>query len=148
MRRNAIAPQFVTFIPDKLAEGILYVSEQHATAIHKCCCGCGTEVVTPLSPADWQLYKERGTVTLYPSIGNWNLPCHSHYWIRRNRVDWAPSMTAEQIRRVQLRDRRDKQRWVAKMNSERRRKDVASIDNLRPWLVRRLWQWLLNRFGR
>ena len=26
---------------------------------------------------------------LYPSIGNWQFPCRSHYWIRRNRIIWA-----------------------------------------------------------
>jgi hypothetical protein len=40
--------QFVGYIPDKIEEGVLYVSIQYCTAIHKCVCGCGNEVVTPL----------------------------------------------------------------------------------------------------
>ncbi|WP_373282870.1 DUF6527 family protein [Leeia aquatica] len=37
-----------------------------------CCCGCGEKVITPLNPAKWHLLKEGGTVSLSPSIGNWN----------------------------------------------------------------------------
>ena len=32
---------------------------------------------------------DNGTVSLRPSIGNWQLPCRSHYFIVRNRVVWA-----------------------------------------------------------
>ncbi|WP_318271273.1 hypothetical protein [Sphingobacterium cellulitidis] len=49
---NAILLQhkFVEFMPEKVEEGVLYVSIEYCTAIHKCVCGCGHEVVTPLSP--------------------------------------------------------------------------------------------------
>ena len=47
--------KFVEFIPEKVEEGVLYVSIEYCTAIHKCVCGCGNEVVTPLSPTDWKL---------------------------------------------------------------------------------------------
>lgn len=117
MKQTTITPQFVEFIPDKLQEGILYISERYGTVVHKCCCGCGEEVVTPLTSADWQLRKEGGNVTLFPSIGNWNFHCQSHYWIRRNRVEWARSMTKQQIHRVQERDRQDKERYVAQVNA-------------------------------
>ena len=50
-----IAHRFVEFIPDQIEEGILYISIEYCTAIHKCICGCGNEVVTPLSPTDWEL---------------------------------------------------------------------------------------------
>ena len=42
--------KFVDKIPEEIEEGILYVSIPYETAIHKCCCGCGSEVVTPISP--------------------------------------------------------------------------------------------------
>ncbi len=41
--------EFVEFIPDVIEEGKIFVSIKYATAVHKCCCGCGKEVVTPLS---------------------------------------------------------------------------------------------------
>lgn len=42
--------RFAEFLPDQIEPGILYVSMQYATASHKCCCGCGQDVVTPISP--------------------------------------------------------------------------------------------------
>ena len=78
--------KFVEFIPDNLEEGVIYVSLQYTTAIHKCVCGCGNEVVTPLSPNDWQLTFNGESISLSPSIGNWNFKCQSHYWIVNNKV--------------------------------------------------------------
>jgi hypothetical protein len=79
--------QFVEVIPDKINEGVLYISIQYCTAIHKCVCGCGNEVVTPLSPSDWKLTFNGETVSLSPSIGNWNFPCRSHYYITNSEID-------------------------------------------------------------
>ncbi|MHB8697625.1 MAG: DUF6527 family protein [Sulfuricaulis sp.] len=72
--------------------------------------------MTPLSPADWQIRKDGDLVTLYPSIGNWNYPCHSHYWIRRNRIQWAAPLTSRDIARVQQKDIADKVRYIDKIN--------------------------------
>jgi hypothetical protein len=119
MKVTRITPQFVEFVPEQLDEGVLYISEVHGTAIHKCCCGCGEEVVTPLTPVDWQLRKQGDTVGLIPSIGNWNYPCRSHYWIRKNRVEWAPSMSDEAIRRGRAYERLEKQRYIAYRNAQR-----------------------------
>src|SRR5260370_37386549 len=73
--------EFVEFIPDSehMEEQTLYVSMQFATVIHKCCCGCGKEVITPLSPTDWKLIFYGKTISLDPSIGNWSFECHLHY---------------------------------------------------------------------
>jgi len=84
-----LSHRFVDFIPEKVDEGVLYVSLTYGTVIHRCCCGCGREVVTPLSPADWKLIFDGETISLTPSIGNWNFPCRSHYWIRNNRAEWV-----------------------------------------------------------
>lgn len=83
--------EFVQFVPCKssLDEGVLYVSVEFATAIHLCACGCGNEVVTPLSPCDWCLVFDGRAVSLMPSIGNWRLECESHYWIRGGAVIWV-----------------------------------------------------------
>src|SRR4051794_26363249 len=78
--------EFVEFIPDKLQTDTLYVSVSHRTAIHKCLCGCGVEVVTPISPTDWRITFDGETVSLFPSIGNWSYPCRSHYWIKKGKV--------------------------------------------------------------
>ena len=53
------------------------MSIPYATAVHLCACGCGNKVVTPFSPAEWQLTYDGDTVSLSPSIGNWQFPCKS-----------------------------------------------------------------------
>lgn len=97
MRRTTCTHAFVAFIPEQLEEGVVYVSIPYATAVHKCFCGCGREVVTPISPVHWELTFDGKTVSLDPSIGSWALPCQSHYFIRRNRVFWARRWSKEQI---------------------------------------------------
>jgi hypothetical protein len=96
-RATILKHEFVEFIPDDLQENTVYVSVSFATAVHKCFCGCGNEVVTPLSPTDWQLTYDGQSISLYPSIGNWNFKCRSHYWIERNKVKWARSWTQKEI---------------------------------------------------
>lgn len=88
-RQRRIHHKIVKSVPDTLRTGVLYISVDYATAIHLCFCGCGREVVTPFTPNDWQMMFDGETVSLSPSIGNWSYPCHSHYWIRNNRVIWV-----------------------------------------------------------
>ena len=90
--------EFVESVLDELKERTLYVSIKFATVIHKCCCGCGRQVVTPLAPTRWKLTFDGKTISLHPSIGNWSMPCRSHYWIERNRVKWAKQWPEEQTR--------------------------------------------------
>lgn len=89
MRNFSIAHEFVEEIPEKLKAKVLYISIQYTTASHKCFCGCGKEVVTPISPADWRLVFDGKTVSLKPSIGNWSYKCRSHYWIKHSQVVWC-----------------------------------------------------------
>lgn len=99
--------KFVKNIPEKLAENTLFISIDYCTAIHKCFCGCGNEVVTPLSPSNWELIFDGETVSLFPSIGNWSLDCKSHYWIKKNKVVWAKKWSEEQISFSREVDRKD-----------------------------------------
>lgn len=119
MKSQSIAPVFVEFIPDQIEAGKLYISEKYATAIHRCCCGCGEEVVTPLRSAGWRLVKRGQSVSLYPSIGNWEYACQSHYFIRDNQIVWAGKMSSQQIARVQQRDHADTLRYIAQRNALR-----------------------------
>jgi uncharacterized protein DUF6527 len=109
MKRTAIKHEFVEFIPEILEEGMLYVSIPYATAVHKCCCDCGREVVTPLSPTDWELRFDGKTISLDPSIGSWALKCQSHYWIRHDRVVWARRWSRKEIEQGRARERREKE---------------------------------------
>lgn len=149
MKQSRITPRFVELIPTHLEDGVLYISEKHGIVIHKCCCGCGQEVVTPLSPAQWQVRRAGDKVTLSPSIGNWNFRCRSHYWIKQNHVEWAGSMTDRQIRLVQERDRRDLQKLTQQSNVRKfGHETVAGYQNQNnaKKANRGLWQRLLNWF--
>lgn len=99
-----LAYEFVEYIPEEIKERTLYISREYGTAVHKCCCGCGREVVTPLSPTGWQLNFDGQSVSLYPSVGSWGLPCQSHYFITENRVVWAPQWTKQQIAMGRVRE--------------------------------------------
>lgn len=112
MRSAEFSHRFVEFIPEVLEERTLYVSMKFATVIHKCACGCGKRVVTPLSPTDWKLLYDGRTISLTPSIGNWSFECRSHYWIRNNRASWAPSWSAEQVEAGRDQDRLSKEKYA------------------------------------
>ena len=96
--------QFVDLVPEGLAKGVLYVSIRYKTASHLCACDCGREVVTPLSPAFWKMTFDGETVSLSPSIGNWEFPCRAHYWITRDEVRWSGRFSREEIEEVTAKD--------------------------------------------
>lgn len=129
--------EFVSSIPDRLEEGVLYISLPYATAVHNCACGCRHEVVTPLSPTDWSMTFNGETVSLSPSIGNWSFPCRSHYWIEGGRVVWASTWSSTQIENGRTSDVRRKAAHY----------DVVEI-NAAKEQGRRGWRRLLGWFGR
>lgn len=146
-KATTLTHQFVEFIPDQLQEGKLYISLEYATVAHKCCCGCGKEVVTPLSPTDWKLIFDGQTVTLDPSIGNWSFPCQSHYWIRNNSVQWARRWSKDWIDAGRANDRSAKQQYfrgaapAPSMPPERPRE--SSIEKQGVW--KQLKDWCISR---
>jgi hypothetical protein len=106
IRYSRLDHRFVHDMPETLEPGILYVSMHYATVMHLCCCGCGREVVTPLSPAQWRLTFDGESVSLAPSVGSWEIPCRSHYVISHGRVVEAPSWSEEDVSHGQARDKR------------------------------------------
>ncbi len=113
MKHKSIAFEFVEHVPENMKDGVLYISTKYATAIHKCCCGCGSEVVTPLSPVGWSLTFDGDSVSLEPSIGNWNFPCRSHYWITRNKVRSAPQWSERKIEAGRATERAAMQKYFS-----------------------------------
>lgn len=89
--------KFVEFIPENIEKEVIYISIPYSTAVHKCCCGCGNKVVTPISPTDWKLIFDGKSISLHPSIGNWGFKCQSHYWIKNNKVEWAAKWNKDMI---------------------------------------------------
>lgn len=142
--------EFVQFIPEELQEGTVYISIRFATVAHLCACGCKTKVVTPLKPTDWKLTFDGKSISLDPSIGNWNFPCRSHYWIRNNRVRWDQDWSKDRIETNRDYERRSKREYfrnedgpdetVAHERPANLTLQGSQIPSKRSWL-RYLWPW-------
>lgn len=153
-RRASVTHEFVEFVPRDLQDGRVYVSIEYATAVHRCACGCGNKVVTPITPTDWKLSFDGETISLYPSIGNWSFPCRSHYWIRENRVEWASRWSRHEVEAGRDRERDRKYAFYEEpRRSEERRemreeaweqaREQASSEKFRDrlWsIARRAWR--------
>lgn len=87
---NELTPVFIEFVPEILENGKLYVSMEYESAIHLCPCGCNNKVVTPFGKGGWKLINNNGLISLNPSIGNWQWPCKTHYYINNNKIDYCP----------------------------------------------------------
>jgi hypothetical protein len=111
--RPTLEHRFVERIPRTLEPGVLYISMEYATAAHSCACGCGEEVMTPFTPTDWRMTFDGETVSLWPSVGNWQLACRSHYVVEKDNVIRAGDWTPQQIAAEQQRDKAAKTRYYA-----------------------------------
>jgi hypothetical protein len=131
---NTLALHRVKYMPPQLLDGVLYVSSEYAVAGHLCACGCGTKVITPLGPAEWTYSERNGCPTLYPSIGNWQLPCRSHYFIREGQIRWAGQWSDAQIAAGR------------RAEDEARQDYYHSIESGRTLWWRRLWNWARKVF--
>lgn len=126
--------QRVQYMPVELESGVLYVAEEFGAAAHLCPCGCGCKVRTPLGPTEWSLEETKSGPSLYPSIGNWQLPCKSHYWITQGEVIWSVEWTSEQIAAGR------------RAEEERRRDYYESLYRASGGILRKLWRWFINLF--
>lgn len=134
--------ELVEFIPEQLEDGILYISEPYKMAAHKCCCGCGEEVITPLNPTDWSVKFKDGRVSLHPSIGNWSFACRSHYWIRNGHIHWSYEMSKEEIQRGRDWDKQLKDKYFDDLNREHSKKNPPSFTGRIGQLFSAIKKWL------
>ncbi len=125
----------VQYVPRQPEPGILYVSEKYGAAVHLCACGCRAKVSTPLSQTGWKLVETPLGATLTPSVGNWQLPCRSHYWIRDGKILWSGDWSDAQISAGR------------RAEEERRREYFAARTPGRTRIFRRIWEWLVGFFG-
>jgi len=132
MRLERLRLERVEGMPARLEPGILYYSERYRTAAHLCACGCGMKVRTPIKPTFWQLWEERSGPSMKPSIGNWQQPCRSHYWIADGEVHWSTQWTEEEV--------------LAGRAAERRRTE-AYYKATQTGMIGRFWNWLKNLLG-
>ena len=87
LKKVEVTPVYLKgFMPDYelMEEGKIYISKQYNTSIHRCLCGCGEKTVLPLHVLyGWELIENNGQISFTPSIGNFQLPCKSHYIITK-----------------------------------------------------------------
>lgn len=126
----------VDYMPGNLEVGIVYFSDRFETAAHLCPCGCGTKVVTPIGPTEWSIRESRLSFSMRPSIGNWQLPCKSHYWIIDGEVRWSGEWSTQEI---QAGKRAEEERHLAYYGE--------LVPEKKTWL-KRLWNFIKELFGR
>jgi hypothetical protein len=132
MKTEQFILQRVHYMPKVLESGILYVSEEFGAAAHLCACGCESKIRTPLGPTEWSLKETPRGPSLWPSVGNWQKACQSHYVIEDGGVQWAPQWSPEQIA-------------AGRRNEEARRREY--YDELYPsGLWQRFWRWIRSFF--
>lgn len=150
MKEVRFRHEVVTFIPETLQANTLYVTTDGDVAGHLCACGCGREVITPLSPMDWSITFDRCGATLSPSIGNWAFPCRSHYFIWDGTLVWAGDMSDKDIAQGRRRAKANKQMYYERLNEPKPTLHAGAPDySLRrqrsAW--ERLVDWWRRRFG-
>lgn len=128
--------QRVHYMPKELEPGVLYVSEEFSAAAHLCACGCGSKIRTPLGPTEWVLEETYTGPTLYPSVGNWQQACQSHYWIYRGEIRWSHKWTPEQIAAG------------CRGDEDRRGAYYDAIDHQRGGVLLRFLRWVRDPFER
>lgn len=126
----------VQYIPKDPQPGTLYVAKEYGAAVHRCACGCGAKVSTPLGPTGWTLTISRNSASLTPSVGNWQLPCQSHYWITEGKVVWSTAWTPAQIEAGRRHEEERRHSYYAERRPRRRDSRLA-----------RLWRWLISLFS-
>ncbi len=105
-------------VPKEMEPGVVFHSEEFELAGLLCACGCGHRI-TLLVPDSHQVFDQGGWATVRPSIGVFDAPCRSHFFIRSGQVDWMPafsggqaaSIMQAQIARHVMRDRMPLSRW-------------------------------------
>jgi hypothetical protein len=126
----------VHYMPKELESGVLYVAEEFGTAAHLCACGCGSKIRTPIGATEWQLEETVRGPSLRPSIGNWQKPCQSHYWIEDGEVIWSEPWSREEIDAGRARE------------EARRAAYYDALYGRRFALLRRAWEWVKQLFTR
>lgn len=124
--------ELVEDMPGLLETSILYVSEIHETAAHLCACGCRSKIRTPLGPTEWSFWMGPNGPSLSPSIGNWQRPCQSHYFINDGAIEWAPKWSPAQVEAGRALEHQRRDRYYRELYR-------------RPWLVR-VWERLKDLF--
>tara|TARA_R110002072_G_scaffold86608_4_gene195399 strand:- start:2959 stop:3360 length:402 start_codon:yes stop_codon:yes gene_type:complete len=124
----------VQYMPKELKPDVLYVAEEFGAAAHLCACGCGAKIRTPLGPTEWSLEETPNGPSLYPSVGNWQQACKSHYWIHRGEIRWAFNWTPAQVEAGRRREEVNRNAYY------------SVVDGQRGGIWQRGWRWISSVF--
>jgi hypothetical protein len=134
MKLKTITVLHVEFMPKQLEPGILYVSEKYGAAAHLCACGCGEKIRTPLGSTEWAVSGAASRPSLWPSVGNWQKPCRSHYIIGNGKIVWCGNWTPEQIAAGRYSEEIRRRAYYDQMYAQQR-------------VWQRFWRWILLSLG-
>jgi hypothetical protein len=118
--------------PANLEPDAVYVNEDFELASLLCPCGCAHKI-TLLYPDGHTVDNDGGYATVSPSIGVWDAPCRSHFYITRGHVDWCPSWSDERIQ-------------VSMAAQRQRHLDTSPPAIERRWYLR-AWDWVISFLG-
>lgn len=99
-RIDEIKPVLVMELPksvNDMKHGILYLKHNEDDtyeSFHLCPCGCGEPVYLQYGGKGWNITlsingRELKSVTISPSVGCFDFPCKSHYFIHENKIIWV-----------------------------------------------------------
>jgi hypothetical protein len=139
---------FVESFPDDLEPSMLYVSMDFASVAHKCACGCGLPIYTPLTPLGWRLIYDGESISLYPSLAHDGAPCRSHYWIQRNTIRWGNALSKEQAQHIHQSTMASLDRFYEQRAAPQAPVEQGALISAAPstqdprW--KRIWRWLFG----
>ena len=110
---------WVEDMPEVMEDGKVYISVKHRLTEHICACGCKSEVSLPLGRREWRIEYDGETVSILPSVGNWRLPCRSHYIIQESMTRWCESWSTREAVAGRIRDRQEKEQDIIRKRKER-----------------------------
>lgn len=119
MRTKRWEAIWVEDMPEVMEEGKVYISVKHRLTEHICACGCKSEVSLPLGRSEWRIEYDGETVSILPSVGNWRLPCRSHYIIQENTTRWCKLWSTREAVAGRIRDRQEKEQDIIRKQKER-----------------------------
>ena len=89
-----------------------------------------------MGPTEWKLKETKRGPTLYPSVGNWQQACQSHYVIYQGEVRWSDKWTTEQIAMGRRSEEQHRQTYY------------EAFDRKNEGIMRRGWRWLKSLFDK
>lgn len=131
---NTISLKLIEHLPLELEANVLYVSEEFEIAGHLCPCGCGSKVITPLGVNEWLFSEFDGKPTLKPSIGSWQLPCQSHYWINGGKIIWSYQWSTDEIEAGRIAEEEKRIKYYEELDEIWKKKN-SLWSRIRKWVL-------------